>query len=373
MNASEKLRVLTKRYPMLKRIFLHFLLILAILLVCVSCRPITPPSVESGNEELVLLTQRDQRLKVLQFTDMHFGEEGTTYHNADVKRTLAFIDYAIKTEQPDLIVLLGDNMMSQGVKGAKFLVETFDQYKIPYTLIYGNHDAETYQLNHKKSDVSRYLENCDSPYLLYKSGFVQEGKENRYGNFSISLRDEESRELIGAFVLLDTGTYDYEADRYQMITQEQIAWYEAEIARLNAIYGEQSQNALGTVPTITYGHMPLPKFGEAYQKASNNDGAEFIYYQKLSGWVLGGANSSPEGVEDSFFDAMKKMQSARAYICGHYHMVTCHVKMDGIILGFCPQTGFTHNSTRPCSTFSYTIGADFEMDLHLVVEPQSAD
>jgi len=47
--------------------------------------------------------------------------------------------------------------------------------------------------------------------------------------------------------------------------------------------------------------------------------------------------------------------------------------MDGIILGFCPQTGFTHNATRPCSTFSYTIGADFEMDLHLVVEPQSTN
>ena len=259
-----------------------------------------PPKGRTVAKSLSFLTQRGKELKVLQFTDMHFGEEGTTYHNADVKRTLAFIDYAIQTEQPDLIVLLGDNMMSQGVDGAKFLVQTFDQYKIPYTLIYGNHDAETYQLNHKKSDVSRYLENCDSPYLLYKSGFVQEGKENRYGNFSISLRDEESQELIGAFVLLDTGTYDYEADRYQTITQEQIAWYEAEIARLNAIYSEQTQNALDTVPTITYGHMPLPEFGKAYQKAVNNDGAEFIYYQKLSGWVLGGANTSPDSTEDTF-------------------------------------------------------------------------
>ena len=347
------------------------LLILVILASCIGCKPTQSTSAD-GDEELVLLTQRDQKLKVLQFTDMHFGEEGTTYHNADVERTLAFIDYAIKAEQPDLIVLLGDNMMSQGVEGAKFLVETFDQYKIPYTLIYGNHDAETYQLNHKKSDVSRYLEFCISPYLLYKSGFVQEGKENRYGNFSISLRDANSQELIGAFVLLDTGTYDYEADRYQTITQEQIAWYETEIARLNEIYDGQTKNALDTVPTITYGHMPLPEFGEAYQKAASGEGAEFVYYQKLSGWVLGGSNTSPDS-EDTFFDAMKRMQSAKAYICGHYHMVSCHVRMDGIILGFCPQTGFTHNSTRPCSTFSYTIGADFEMDLHLVVEPHDAN
>lgn len=79
------------------------LLILVILASCIGCKPTQSTSAD-GDEELVLLTQRDQKLKVLQFTDMHFGEEGTTYHNADVERTLAFIDYAIKAEQPDLIV-----------------------------------------------------------------------------------------------------------------------------------------------------------------------------------------------------------------------------------------------------------------------------
>ena len=354
----------------IKRITLLFI-ILVVFVGCIGCTLAPLPCDDKGEEELTLLAPRGKELKVLQFSDTHFGEEGTVYHNADVERTLAFIDYAIKTEQPDLIVLLGDNTMSLGIEGAKFLVETFDQYKIPYTLIFGNHDAEIYLPGYTKADVSSYLENCDSPYLLYKSGFVQNDGENRYGNFSISLRDEESRELIGAFVLLDTGTYDYQAERYQSITAEQIAWYEEEIARLNSIYAEQKQNALATVPTITYGHMPLPEFGKAYQKAVNGEGAEFVYYQKLGGWMLGGEDDSTDSAQDSFFNAMQKMQSAKAYICGHYHMVTCHVKMDGIILGFCPQTGFTHNATRPCSTFSYTIGADFEMNLHLVVEPQS--
>ena len=353
------------------RIF-SLLIILSVLMGCIGCTLAPLPCDSKDEEELTLLAPRGKELKVLQFTDMHFGEEGTTYHNADVERTLAFIDYAIKAEKPDLIVLLGDNMMSQGIVGAKFLVETFDQYKIPYTLIFGNHDAEIYLPGYTKADVSNYLENCDSPYLLYKSGFVQGGRENRYGNFSISLREEESHALIGAFVLLDTGTYDYEADRYQSITAEQIAWYEKEITRLNTIYGEQEQNALDTVPTITYGHMPLPEFGEAYQKAVNGEGAEFVYYQKLGGWMLGGSSDGTES-ENTFFDAMKRMQSAKAYICGHYHMASCHVKMDGIILGFCPQTGFTHNAKRPCSTFSYTIDTNFEMNLHLVVEPQSSN
>ena len=99
---------------MQKRTLFSILLILVILASFLGCKP-TPPSPEEGEKELILLTHRNQKLKVLQFTDMHFGEEGTTYHNADVERTLAFIDYAIKAEQPDLIVLLGDNMMSQGV------------------------------------------------------------------------------------------------------------------------------------------------------------------------------------------------------------------------------------------------------------------
>ena len=348
--------------------FLIFLLTLGIFLNCTGCF-LSSLFTFSEDKELILFVNSKEKIKVLQFADLHFGEEGTIYHNSDIERSLEFIDYAIQSENPDFIVLLGDNMMSQGVEGAKFIVETFDRYKIPYTFVFGNHDAELYLPGYTKSDVSNYLESCDSPYLLYKSGYIQNGRENRYGNFSVSIRDEVTNDLIGAFVIIDTGVYDYELGQYQSINDDQISWYEKEIGRLNDIYTVQTSNTLSTIPTITYGHIQLPEHAEAYQKAMSNDGAEFIYYQELPHWMPESVVSDSGKVNYGFFDSMKKMQSSKAYFCGHMHGLTYHVKTEGIILGFCPQACVTGNDSKTISTFSYTIDTNFEIELNLVVEP----
>ena len=109
------------------RALLSLVLILAVLANCAGCFIFSD---KKDNGELTLFTDGEKELKVLQFSDMHFGVEGTVYHNSDVERTLEFIDYAINSEKPDLIVLLGDNMMTQGVDGAKFIVEIFQIIKV---------------------------------------------------------------------------------------------------------------------------------------------------------------------------------------------------------------------------------------------------
>ena len=350
------------------RVLLTVWLITAIVFCCASCLGFSALRGDKG--ELTLLAERDKPIKVLQFADLHFGEEGTIYHNSDVARSLDFIDYAITAEKPDFIVLLGDNMMSQGVEGARVIVETFDKYKIPYTFVFGNHDAELYTIGYSKAEVSNYLESCGSQYLLYKSGYVQTDKENRYGNFSISIRDEKTKELLGAFVILDTGVYDYSEEQYQSINEGQIQWYTQEIERLNGIYGKQTSNKFEVIPTITYGHIQLPEFADAYQSARNNDGAEFVYEQELPEWMINGIGGNAGKVNYGFFDVMKNMKSSRAYFCGHMHGLTYHVKKDGIVLGFCPQACVTGNASKTISTFSYTLDENFEIGLKLILEPR---
>ncbi len=341
-------------------------LIFVLLFGCAGCTPAS-----ENDDEIALFVQQGKPVKVLQFADLHFGVEGTAYHNSDIARSLDFIDEAILSEKPDFIVLLGDNMMSQGVEGAKFIVETFDRYQIPYTYVFGNHDAELYDAGYSKAEVSAYLGNCNSEYLLYKSGYTQTGKENRYGNFSISIRDENTKDLLGAFVIIDTGVYDYSEAQYQSINDGQIAWYEEEIKRLNAIYQEQQSPAFTTIPSITYGHIQLPEYAEAYQKAINNDGAEFVYMQELPNRTVNGISDSAGETNYGFFDAMKNMQSAKAYFCGHMHGLTFHVKMDGILLGFCPQACVTGNPSKSISTISYTIDENFIISPKLIVESRN--
>jgi predicted MPP superfamily phosphohydrolase len=324
----------------------------------------------ADDDELILWHNQNDELKVLQFADLHFGEEGTIYHNSDIQRTLEFIDFAIKSENPDFIVLLGDNMMSQGVNGAQFIVNTFDTYQIPYTFVFGNHDAEIYSYTYSKSEVSSYLENSESSYLLYESGYIQENSENRYGNFSIKIKDIKTHNLLGAFIILDTGVYDYQQNQYQSINLGQIEWYKEEINKLNNIYTSQQNNPLVTIPTITYGHIQLPEYADAYTKAKNNDGAEFIYYQELSDWSVSGLVDDAGKINFGFFDVMKEMESSKAYFCGHMHRLKYHVKMDDIILGFCPQACVTGSKNATIETISYTVNDKFEMNFNLIAEPE---
>lgn len=348
---------------------ISLLSLIAILLFHMSSCALLPLFV--ADDPFAVLMDRKKGLKVLQFADLHLGEEGAAYHNADVARTLEFIDYAIESEAPDFIVLLGDNMMSQGVAGATRIVEIFDQYQIPYTFVFGNHDAELYLPTYSKAEVSEYLASCESPYLRYRSEYVQEDEENRYGNFSVPIRDKGTKRLLGAFVILDTGVYDYGKAQYQSITEEQIAWYQETVEELNESYTRQWWNSLSTVPTLTYGHIQLPEYVDAYQKAQSGDGAEFIYEQELSEQMLDAIESNAGRINYGFFGAMKSKESAKAYFCGHMHGLTYHVKMDGIILGFCPQSGVMQGREDAITTFSYTVNEKFETELHLVVEPQN--
>lgn len=344
---------------------LCFLLCFAVMFPLASCGWLRTQ--KSG--ELTLTMERGSEFKIIQFADLHFGEEGEQYHNADEARTVAFMTHLVETEAPDLIVLSGDNIMNSGVAGVKELIRIMDAYQTPYTFVFGNHDAESALPRYCKRDVSDYLERCGSPYLLYRAGYTDDSEENRYGNFSISLTDRDTGDLLGAIVVIDTGTYDNEVGKYQSITQGQVEWYKGEIDRLNGIYSVQGNNAHEIVPTLTYGHMQIPEQFAAYEKAKNGDGAVFVYEQELGGWmanaVLGTAGAEPS----PFYAAMKEMGSAKSYLCGHMHGLCYHVKMDGILLGFCPQIAVSTNPDKVCKTFVYTFDESFELQLRLAEEP----
>lgn len=343
---------------------LCLLLCLALLCPLASC---TPSGVEE--EGLSLAMTRGETFKILQFADLHFGIEGAAYHNADEERTVAFMTHLVETEAPDLIVLSGDNMMNGGVEGARELVRIMDAYETPYTFVFGNHDAEVTYDGYCKRDVSAYLEECASPYLLYRAGYVEDTAENRYGNFSLSLTDEETGDLLGALVIIDTGVYDYEKGDYQSITEGQIAWYKSEIARLNAIYTKQKNNRSEVIPTLTYGHIQLPEHFTAYQKAASEDGAHFVCEQALGGFMADEVTQGAGASLSPFYQAMKDMKSARSYLCGHMHALTFHVEMDGILLGFCPQIGITDRQSGPARTFVYSFDESFVLHPRLITEP----
>ena len=320
------------------------------------------------DKELFICIPDNRDLRIAHLADIHFGIEGKDWHNDKVERTKKYIDYIIETEKPDLIVCSGDNILATGVKGLNEFIIFMDKYKTPWVFVYGNHDAESYETGYKKNDLNRLLVESNSQYLLYKEGYIETGYENRYGNFSIFVYNNSKSKLLGAILVFDSGAYDYDVKNYQSITDGQISWYADEIDKLAKVYKNQDGNYYEIIPTIVFSHIQLPEFYNAYNKALIKDGVEFIIEQKLNKHEINEIKTGgPQNTNTKLFDVMVEKKSTKAYFVGHAHTLNFQVKMDGIILGFGPQTGFSKlfaNNEDPRKTYIYDLSYDFTFRTH---------
>ncbi len=325
--------------------------------------PTEPIVVENG---LSVKMPSDRPIKIAQFADLHFGVEGSPYHNDKLERTKKYMQYVAETAKPDLIVCSGDNVMSTGVEKLKEFVAFMEGLKTPWTFVYGNHDAENHSAGYSKKEMSDYLDTCDAEYLLFNSGYV-EASNNRYGNFSISVLNDKGTKLLGAVLIFDSGIYSGSIGTYESLTEGQINWYKSEIDKLNALYTGE-----GTMPSIVFSHIQIPEYYTAYKKALANDGAKFIIEQELSDYYIESIkNDGPTNVNTGMFDAMKEKQSTVAFFCGHAHLFDFQVEMDDIVLGFGPQSGFSTlfpDNDMPRRTYVYNFDEKFDFTTEVCVE-----
>ena len=102
-----------------------------------------------GLDRLHLKMNRDNRFKVMQLTDLHFGEAGQSHLDHE---TLAMIRSLVSKEQPDFIAITGDVVSGQAwdreekkfwEKHYKPLAKTLANLEVPWGLVPGYHDFET--------------------------------------------------------------------------------------------------------------------------------------------------------------------------------------------------------------------------------------
>lgn len=227
---------------------------------------------------------QNRYLRIMQFTDFHLmNDEKDTF-------TYKLISDLINQENPDFIVLTGDQTMS---KDAPMLYEQLgsfmDHFKIPYTYVFGNHDTEhgiTYESLIKAISKSKYLIFDQGPQYL------------GYGNHVIKIVDQ-SFQMKGSLVMLDTHIDNmYMIDNqltwgYGSITDHQILWYE----NIMKLYPS---------PHLAFFHIPIPEIKEI--KNSN------VQY-------TGDFNEEPctPPVNTNFFEVAKR-HNVKAMFFGHDHL-----------------------------------------------------
>lgn len=343
--------------------------------------------IEVDYQNGVLYVPSERQLKVAQFADAHFGVEGNNWHNDKIDRTKEYMYYFVEENKPDLIVCSGDNVIGTGIVSKNHdtydlteFVEFMESLQIPWTFMYGNHDAES----KSKAEYSQFLLDCiangTTKYLIYKEDYVEKADptysssdEGRYGNFTIPVYDIDDKDkLLGAYIFFDAGTYLYDLGRYQTITKGQVDWYVNEITRLNELYQGE-----GTVPTIVFSHIQLPEHAIAYNKAfyKNEEGYEFVIRQdEIASDFKDSAVASQSVTSDSgLFNKMVELGSTKAVLVGHAHSYYFQVMSHGILLGYAPQCGFSklfETNDDPRLSYMYNVNTDFTFTTTNYVEDE---
>lgn len=125
----------------MKKIIL-FIFIVTFSLVLISCNK-EIKIIEYDNDTFGYIDVKKDNVKILQLTDLHLTY-GFDYLD---RKTYKLIDSLIMYEKPDIIVVTGDIFMSIiGERVLKHFIKTMDKYNVPWTFIFGNHEADYHKI-----------------------------------------------------------------------------------------------------------------------------------------------------------------------------------------------------------------------------------
>lgn len=191
------------------------------------------------------------KLKILQFTDIHFR-----YNSYKSDSVLVLMKNAVAEEKPGLVVLTGDVVCSENTQQAWLaLTKVFVDAKVPWAVVLGNHDVE-YELTNKQiiGTISGL------PYCLAVNG---PETISGSGNYSVPVQSARSKETKAILWFFDSHTglgKESALGSYDWIKNDQVQWYRKESASFT------KKNGGKPYPALAFFHIPLVEYKEVWRK-----------------------------------------------------------------------------------------------------------
>ena len=284
----------------------------------------------------------DGKFRILVFTDTH-------QHNADYPEMIAFIGEAIDYARPDLVVFDGDNVAGSACENAatelaaitKILSPVVER-GVPFAFVYGNHDQE-YHPGGKDARAEMM-----AMYQRFPGCLAYDALGDGRSVFNLPIRSgADASKIVSNLWFFDSGAGAPEGG-YDWVRKDQIDWYRAESAALEAQTGAK-------VPSLAFQHIIVPEIYELYPALPfeiPTISMTFLGTPRLllpnlltfDGVVL--ERPSPPYYSDGQFDAWVARGDVMAGVFGHDHANDFTAPLRGIDLIICPSTTF------------YTDGAD---------------
>ena len=285
---------------------LLMLTVLFVILVCSACG--CDKAIERDENSFYLVYRED--FKIMQLADIQAGTIAACNDAFDE------IDKMVANENPDLIVLTGDNIDYYSEQGTfETLVNRIEKYNVYWAPVFGNHDDEQDELlGINKDYMARAFENAE--HCLFNRGPQD---ITGVGNYVINLINDKQTQIVYSLILMDSNTYRTYGDisGWDYIYPDQIAWYE------ETVNGITCQNHNVTVPSLAFFHIPLMEFETAKALQLQNGNLGWGELREEMGAPL---------ENTGLFAKMKELDSCLAVICGHAHINNCDLFYEGIHL-----------------------------------------
>ena len=253
---------------------------------------------------------KDGKFKIVQFTDVHFK-----YGNPASGAALERINQVLDAERPDLVIFTGDVVYSAPAdSGMLQVLEPVAKRKLPFAVLFGNHDNEQGMTREQLYDIIRTVPGN----LLPDRGTALSP------DYVLTVKSSSGSEKDAALLYcMDSHSYAPLKDvgGYDWLTFEQVSWYRRQSADYKARNGGQP------LPALAFFHIPLPEYHEAVR----DENAAF------RGTRMEEA-CSPR-INTGMFAAMKEEGDVMGVFVGHDHDNDYAVMWKNILLAYGRYTG----------------------------------
>lgn len=246
---------------------------------------------------------KEHPLKILGFTDTHLDD-----YQGCLEMTMKLIQETIRTEQPDLVIFVGDNVTGgENRERARRFQEMMTSLQVPWAPILGNHEGDNPSSMTRREMIAEF---CKSPYCLVpkEKAVLSDGTEVVGETDYVIVLENDEGTVVHKLIFLDSGN-DVEQDESQM------AWYLEQV--------EQD-----SCPSTVFVHSPLPEFAEGYEKGT------LLFGDKHEGVSYAPYNSR-------LFDAALQKGTTTAFVAGHDHVNDFRVLYKGIYLIYNRMSGMS--------------------------------
>ena len=264
-------------------------------------------------------------LRIMHVTDNHLDTD-------NVEDTVWLLGEACDREQPDIVVITGDNVDNIGDKECtKYLIGelmgVFDERDIPVAVTFGNHDSEN-ENGFTREELMAYYNTFDCSVSV-DDGELLSG----CGTYNVPVLASDSNKIAFNLWVFDSGDYD-ESGRYACVREDQVNWYKAKSDLLALLNGGKRVNSLA------FQHIIVGEIYDALKKADGkalfsfehlyNDGEYYMFDESATNYGTLNETPCPGYLNFGQFDAMVEKGDVLGIFTGHDHTNAFGVKYKGI-------------------------------------------